>query len=133
MYLFTFFCFLLKLFLLLRFKQRPKKGGKNARRRTNEGLTNNKQKAKMRKTRKEAQHLDSRPTYPHFEWAEVGSQEYWDAITDINESYRNMLKIRKSHDVFRVAKRAFRQCSLRRQKLNLRRRKEISKNGTLLT
>ena len=58
----------------------------------------------MRKKRKEAQHLDSRPPYPHFEWAEVGSQEYWDAITDINESYRNMLKIGKSHDVFRVAK-----------------------------
>ena len=104
MYLFTICFFLLKLFLLLRFKQRPKKGGKNARRRTNEGLTNNKQNAKMRKKRKEAQHLDSRPPYPHFEWAEVGSQEYWDAITDINESYRNMLSIRKTKVVFRVAK-----------------------------
>jgi hypothetical protein len=67
-------------------------------------LTKKKQNAKIKKTRKETQHLDSRSTYPHFEWAEVGSQEYWDAITDINESYRNMLKIGKSHDVFRVAK-----------------------------
>ena len=50
------------------------------------------------------QHLESRPTYPDFEWTDLGSQDYWDAITSINTSYRNMLEIGKANDAFRVAR-----------------------------
>ena len=89
---------------LHRRKQSSKKGSKTVRRRNNQGLTSVNQAYKMKRMRKAIQHLDSRPTYPHFEWAEIGSQDYWDAISDINNSYRNMLEIGKTRDAFRVAR-----------------------------
>ena len=89
---------------LQRRKQSSKKGGKTARRRNNQGLTENIQKARIRRMRKAIKHLARRPTYPDFEWAEIGSQDYFDAISDINNSYRNMLEIGKTKDAFRVAR-----------------------------
>ena len=85
-------------------KQSSKKGGKTTRRRNNQGLTENIQKTRMKRMRKAIKHLDSRLTYPDFEWAEIGSRDYWDAISDINKSYRNMLEIGKTKDAFTVAK-----------------------------
>ena len=85
-------------------KQKQTTGGKKGRRRNNQGLTENKQNARMKRMRKEENHLNARPTYPDFKWAELGSKEYWDAITDINDAYRKMLEIGKTKDTFRAAK-----------------------------
>ena len=82
--------------------------------------------------REETQHLDSRPTYPNFKWDELGSQDYWDAITDINESYRNMLDIGKTKDVFRVAKEGV-STMLTEKKMTSTRQKEIPKLDTRVT
>ena len=85
-------------------RHRPKKGGKKRRLRTSEGLTNNVQKIRMRKVRKENKFLDSIPDYPNFSWVDRGSTEYYDAIDAINLSYRKMLKIGKAREAFRDAK-----------------------------
>ena len=58
----------------------------------------------MKRMRKKAKQLNSRPNYPEFAWTELGTKEYWDAITDINDCYRNMLEIGKTKDTFRDAK-----------------------------
>ena len=87
----------------------------------------------MKGLRTEAQHLDSRPTYPDFEWAKLGSQVYWDAITDSNESYRKMLNIGKSHDAFKVAKEGVSTMLTAKAKDEFKKAKGNIKNGIPLT
>ena len=82
-------------------QQRPKTGGKKIRKRTNEGLTQGKQSRKMKNSRRKNRFLDSRPTYPNFEWTARGSSDYWKALDFINASYRKMLEIGKAKTVFR--------------------------------
>ena len=54
----------------------------------------------MSVARKERDHLDSKANYPEFEWTALGSEEYWKAVADINNCYRQMLQIGKSEEVF---------------------------------
>ena len=56
----------------------------------------------MQKFKRKANFLNSRPTYPDFEWTEKGSPDYWEALTAINDSYRKMLEIGKAKNVFRI-------------------------------
>ena len=45
-------------------------------------------------------HLNSKIKYPDFAWTDVGSEEYLNAIGDINDLYRKMLEIGKAAEVF---------------------------------
>ena len=66
----------------------------------NEGMTEIKQSAKLQQYRAAHKHLKSHIKYPDFTWADVGSEEYLNAIDDINDVYRKMLKIGKAVEVF---------------------------------
>ena len=44
--------------------------------------------------------LNSNIKYPDFEWAVDGSKEYLDALNDINDMYRKMLRIGKATEAF---------------------------------
>ena len=55
-----------------------------------------KQYAKKRLNRASHKHLNSNIKYPDFMWTDVGSEEYLNAIDDINDLYRKMLKSGKA-------------------------------------
>ena len=59
-----------------------------------------KQYAKKRLNRASHKHLNSNIKYPDFMWTDVGSEEYLNAIDDINDLYRKMLEIGKAAEVF---------------------------------
>jgi hypothetical protein len=44
--------------------------------------------------------MNSNIKYPDFEWYVIGSKDYLDAIYDINDVYRKMLRIGKAAEVF---------------------------------
>jgi hypothetical protein len=52
----------------------------------------NLQKARRDRIKKERERLNSPITYPEFKWTELGSQEYLNAIDDINSVYKMILK-----------------------------------------
>ena len=64
---------------------------KPQRMRTSEGLTVNLTNAKRARVRKERDRMSSPVTYPTLKWTELGSQEYYDAIGDMNAAYRMIL------------------------------------------
>ena len=63
------------------------------RKRTGEGLTNKKQYIKTRRARVHKNKMESPVTYPRFKWAKFGSNEYLQAIGEINDMYRKMITI----------------------------------------
>ena len=68
--------------------------------RTSEGLTNNIQTLKMRKLRRENKTMNAAQDFHSFEWCEMYSEEYYTALEDVNEGYRNMLQIGMTKDAF---------------------------------
>ena len=60
-------------------------------------MTQNTKKIQHRAAKK---HLNSNIKYPDFTWTDVGSEEYLNAIDDINDLYRKMLEIGKAAEVF---------------------------------
>ena len=66
----------------------------------NEGMTKMKQYTKKRQYRAAKKHLNSNIKYPDFTRTDVGSEEYLNAIDDINDMYRKMLEIGKAAEVF---------------------------------
>lgn len=66
------------------------------RKRTSEGLTKNKQTLKMRQIKKWNKHMDSIMPWPEFKWCDKGGKDYYDAIEQINDKYKKMLKVGKS-------------------------------------
>ena len=90
-------------FLVSQFLQRIKKQNRykeNRRLKNNEGMTNIKQYTKKKQYRAAKKHLNSNIKYPDFTWTDVGSEEYLNAIDDINDLYRKMLEIGKAAEVF---------------------------------
>ena len=81
--------------------ERQRQRGKNTRKRTGEGLTKQKQFTKTRRAKKEEDRLDSAVKIPKFNWAPPHSNEYCNAIVDINDAYRKMLIIGEAQKVFR--------------------------------
>lgn len=71
------------------------------RRRNNQGLTKYNQQSRMRRYRQEQQRLNVRQTYPDMKWTEVGHQDYFNAIRQINDVYRKMLAIGKVDEALR--------------------------------
>ncbi len=65
---------------------------KNRRLINNEGMTTMKQRTKKKQFRAAKKHLNSNIKYPDFAWTDVGSEEYLNAIDDINDVYRKMRK-----------------------------------------
>ena len=63
-------------------------------------MTNFKQITKKKQFRAAKKHLNSNIKYPDFTWTDVGSEEYLNAIDDINDLYRKMLEIGKAAEVF---------------------------------
>jgi len=63
-------------------------------------MTNIKQITKKRQYRAAKKHLNSNIKYPDFAWTDVGSEEYLNAIDDIDDMYRKMLEIGKAAEVF---------------------------------
>ena len=72
----------------------------NNRKRNGKGLTHKKQYIKTRRARVHKNKMDSPVTYPRFKWAKFGSNEYLQAIGEINDMYRKMITIGKSKKVF---------------------------------
>ena len=63
-------------------------------------MTNIKQSTKMRQYRAAHKRLNSNMKYPDFTWVDVRSEEYLNAIDDINDVYRKMHEIGKAVEVF---------------------------------
>jgi len=63
-------------------------------------MTNTIQSTKKRQFRAAKKHLNSNIKYPDFTWTDVGSEEYLNAIDDINDVYMKMLEIGKAAEVF---------------------------------
>ena len=78
-------------------------GQKRQRAVTNEGLTNNKKKARMLEVRRWNKFMKAKMPYPRFAWTEWGGNEYFRAIETVNDRYRKMLTIGKAGKVFRNA------------------------------
>ena len=57
----------------------------------------------MKKLKKEWEWLKKRSRYPDVAWAELGSQDYNDAIEQINQCYRKMLQIGEADEALRKA------------------------------
>ena len=72
----------------------------NRRLKTTKSMTNIKHGTKMRQYRAAHERLNSNIKCPDFTWVDVGSEEYLNAIDDINDLYRKMLKIGKAAEVF---------------------------------
>ena len=69
--------------------------------RTSEGRRDKGQLKCNRNYRKHQQFMNSDVAYPTFPWAELGSQEYIDAIERVNGAYRDMVAIGKGPQKFR--------------------------------
>ena len=57
----------------------------------------------MKKLKKEWEWLKKRSRYPNISWAKLGSQDYNDAIEQINQCYRKMLQIGEVDEALRKA------------------------------
>ena len=73
---------------------------KDNRKMTGDGLTKNKMHNRTKRARRHKNKMDSSVTYPRFEWANFGSEQYLKAISEINDIYRKMIIIGESKRVF---------------------------------
>lgn len=74
---------------------------RNKRKRTSEGLTNDIQKTRDRRSKRLRRKLNSETTYIQFDWVEFMSKDYFNVIESINDCYKKMLEIGKCKEVFR--------------------------------
>ena len=64
-------------------------------------MTKGKQEWRTKKAKANEKYLDSSVDYPRFKWAPDGTNDYFEAIDDINEAYRKMIMIGGAKAVFR--------------------------------
>ena len=69
--------------------------------RTSEGLTNNIQSFRDRRSKQLQCQLNSESNYIKFDWVEFMSKDYFHVIDAINDCYKKMLEIGKCNEVFR--------------------------------
>ena len=74
---------------------------RHRRERTSEGLTNNTQLVRDRRSKRLRCQLNSESNYIKFDWVEFMSQDYFQVINAINDCYKRMLEIGKCNKVFR--------------------------------
>ncbi len=74
---------------------------RHRRERTSEGLANNIQLVRDRRSKQLRCQLISDLNYFTFDWAEFMSKDYFQVIDSINDCYKNMLEIGKCNKVFR--------------------------------
>ena len=63
-------------------------------------MTNIQQKTRTRRVRRHENKMDSPVTFPKFKWAKFGTNNYFNAIDEINVVYRKMLMIGEAKQVF---------------------------------
>ena len=71
------------------------------RERTSEGLTNNIQRVRDRRSKQLRCQLNSELNYIKFDWVEFMSKDYFQVINAINDCYKKMLEIGKCNKLFR--------------------------------
>jgi hypothetical protein len=68
---------------------------------TSEGLTNNIQRVRDRRSKQLRCQLNSESNYIKFDWVEFMSKDYFQVIDAINDCYKKMLEIGKCNMLFR--------------------------------
>ena len=63
-------------------------------------MTNIQQRTRTRQVRRHENKMDSPVNFPSFKWAKHGTNDYFNAIDEINDVYRKMLMIGESKKVF---------------------------------
>ena len=64
-------------------------------------MTDNGRRDRRKINKKTTEFMNSKVCYPTFPWAELGSQDYIDAIERVNAAYRDMIAIGKGPEKFR--------------------------------
>jgi hypothetical protein len=68
---------------------------------TSEGLTNNFQRVRDRRSKQLQYQLNSESNYIKFDWVEFMSKDHFQVIDAINDCYKKILEIGKCNELFR--------------------------------